>query len=126
EVDVEARPEELLGHRRAFDVPAGTAAAPRRLPPRVLPLFVRLPEREVARISLERIRFLLFHLVGALARQAAVLRKALDAEIDVALCLVRVTVPNQLLDQRDDLGDRLRRPRLGFRTAEPARHRALD
>src|SRR5262245_11515102 len=77
-VDLEARPEQLFGQRRALDVPAGPAAAPRRVPRGVLTLLVRLPEGEVARVLLERVRFLLLDLVGPLSRQAPVLREARD------------------------------------------------
>src|SRR5947209_6214669 len=45
-VDVERAAEELLGHRGALDVPTGPPASPRRIPPRVFALFVRLPEHD--------------------------------------------------------------------------------
>src|SRR4029077_1650325 len=61
-VNLEARTEVLLRHRGALDVPARPDAAPRRLPPGVLARLVRLPEREVARILLERVRLLILHL----------------------------------------------------------------
>src|SRR5207302_5175554 len=83
-VDLERRAEELLRHRRALDVPAGPASAPRRVPPRVLAFFVRLPQREVAWILFERVRLLLLDLIRSLAGQAAVGREAPDAEVDVA------------------------------------------
>src|SRR2546427_5374138 len=70
-VDLELRPEVLLGHHRALDVPAGPAATPRRVPPRVLGGLVRLPERKVARILLARVRLLLLHLIGVLSRKPA-------------------------------------------------------
>src|ERR1700751_4577116 len=73
-VDLEARPEVLLRHRRALDVPARPAPPPRRVPPRVLARLVRLPEREIARILLQRVRLLLLHLVRPLARQLPVVR----------------------------------------------------
>src|SRR5581483_8996410 len=84
-VDLERGPEDLLGHHRALDVPARTAVAPGRVPPRVLGRgLVRLPEREVARILLERARLLaLLDLIGALAGEPAVVGKARDAEVDV-------------------------------------------
>ena len=53
-VDVEAVAEVLGGHGRALDVPAGEAAAPRRVP-LLLALHARrgeLPEREVGRVAL--------------------------------------------------------------------------
>ena len=89
-VDLEHRPEVLLGHRRALDVPARPAAAPRRVPPRVLALLVRLPEREVARILLQRRLLGLLGriarrlLVAVAAREPAVVGEARDAEVDVA------------------------------------------
>ena len=88
-VDLEGRPEELLGHRRALDVPARATAPPRRLPPRVLVRLVRLPEREVARILLARVRLLLLDLIGPLPGEPPVLGLPGDAEVDVALDLVR-------------------------------------
>ena len=70
-VDLEHGPEKLLRHHRALDVPARAAAAPGRLPPGVLARLVGLPEREVARILLARIRDVLlvlaFDVVDALA-----------------------------------------------------------
>ena len=75
-VDPELRPERLLGHRRALDVPARPARAPRRLPRGVLALLRRLPEREVARVLLQRARLLVLDLVGPLARERAVAREA--------------------------------------------------
>ena len=95
-VDLEHRPEQLLRHHRALDVPAGTAASPGRVPPRVLVRLVRLPQREVARILLARVRLLLLDLVGPLAGEAAVLRIARDAEVDVAFHLVCVAALDQL------------------------------
>ena len=62
----------------------GPPAPPRRVPRGVLAGLRRLPEREVARILLERVPLLLLHLVGPLARQPAVFRIARDAEVDVA------------------------------------------
>ena len=61
-------PEVLLGHRRALDVPPRPPTAPRRVPRRVLTLLRRLPEREVARILLARVRLLLLDLIRPLAR----------------------------------------------------------
>ena len=50
-VDVEAVAEDLERHRRALDVPAGPARAPRRRPRRLAGLR-RLPQREVDRAAL--------------------------------------------------------------------------
>src|SRR3954469_15463878 len=99
-VDLERRPEDLLDHRRALDVPAWPAPAPRRLPPRVLRRgLVRLPEREVARVLLERVRLLLLDLIRTLAREAAVFGIRGDAEVDVAVDRIGVPRLDQLLDE---------------------------
>src|SRR5689334_4947219 len=117
-VDLEGRPEVLLGHRRALDVPARPAAPPRRVPPRVLALLVPLPEREVARVFLAR---RLLGLLGRVARrllvavppgEPAVVGEARYAEIDVALGRVCVARRDELLDHRHDPRDRLGRLRL--------------
>jgi hypothetical protein len=78
-VDVRAVGQVLLDHRGALDVPAGTPRAQRALP-RGLAGLRGLPKREVERALLEtRLALLrLAHLLGALARELAVLREALD------------------------------------------------
>ena len=102
-VDVEVEAEDLLGHRRALDVPAGPAAAPRRVPGRVLALLLRLPEREVLRALLQRggvVALALLHLLERAVRQLPVVGEARDAEVDVALGRVGVPRVDQVLDQR--------------------------
>ena len=84
-VDLEHRPEHVLRHDGAFDVPAGPPASPGRLPPRVLAGLVRLPEREVARILLARVRLLVLDLIGTLAREPSVVGETSDAVVDVAV-----------------------------------------
>src|SRR5262249_37504487 len=112
-VDLELLPEELLRHHRALDVPAGAAAAPRGFPPGVLSRFVRLPEGEVARILLARIRnvflVLALDLVDALARELPVVGIARNAKVDVPVRVVRVAARDELGDERDDLRDRVAR-----------------
>ena len=130
-VDLERRPEVLLGHRRALDVPTGSTAPPRRVPPRVLVLLVPLPEREVARALLQRgLLFLLGRIAHGVfvepAREQAVVGKAVDTEVDVAAGRVREVELDQLLDQRDDLGNRLRRLRLVVGAAQAEVLRVLD
>ena len=89
----------------------GRPAPPRRVPGCVLARLVRLPQREVARILLERVRLLLLHLVGPLAREPAVPGVARDAEVDVALDLVREAASRSSCSIIDDLlGNGLGRP----------------
>ena len=107
-VDLECRPEGVLRHRRTLDVPARPAAPPGRVPRRVLARLVRLPEREVARVLLQRVRLLLLDLFRPLAGEPTVLRVARDGEVDVALDRVCEVALDQLLDELDDGGDRLR------------------
>src|SRR5437667_5968770 len=95
-VDLEARPELVLSHDRALDVPARSPAPPRRIPRRVLARLVRLPEREVARVLLERVRLLLLDLVGTLARKPPVVGESPDAEVDIAADGVRVARVDEL------------------------------
>src|SRR5262249_50308514 len=99
EVDLERWTEELLRHRGTLDVPARPPATPWRVPPGVLALLVRLPEREVAGILFPWVRFLLLDLIGALSGEAAVLREAGDAKVDIAVRLVGVAVSDQLFAQ---------------------------
>src|SRR4029077_15211412 len=85
-VDVERLAEIAVRHRRALDVPAGAARAPRAGPRRLARLW-GLPRREV-----ERALLLVVHLdagaglevVDALARQLAVARETRHGVVDVA------------------------------------------
>ena len=117
-VDVDVDAQQRLGHRRALDVPAGAALAPRRAPGRVLVRLGRLPQREIQRILLE-IRALdalaLVHLVDVAPRQLAVGLERPHAEVDVAVDGIRRAAVDQLLDQLDDLPDVLGRVGLGVR-----------
>src|SRR5205814_8015927 len=112
-VDLERRPEQVLRHGGALDVPAGPPAPPRGSPRGVLVRLVRFPEREVAGVELERVRTLLLvltlDLVDPLARKLAVGGVARDTEVDVAAGLVRVPAVDELRDEADDLRNRLRR-----------------
>src|SRR5581483_11702040 len=110
--------ELLLGHHGALDVPARPAAPPRRVPRRVLTGLRRLPQREVLRRLLQRVRLLLLHLVDPLAREPAVVGDAPDPEVDVAVHGIRVTARDEALDERDDLRHELRRLRICVRVAE--------
>src|SRR5437764_5846464 len=124
-VDVERTAEELLGHRGALDVPTGPPASPRRIPPRVFALFVRLPEREVPRALLEWAHLLFLrriprHLlvVRDPARKPPVLIEPCDAVIHVTACRVGEILSDQLLDERRDLRARRARFRFAVRTTE--------
>ena len=100
-----SEPQQLLGHRRALDVPARPAAPPRRVPRRVLALLVRLPEREVERVLFQVGAFdalALVHLVDVAARQRAVLGQRAHAEVDVAAGRVGVPALDQRADQVED------------------------
>ena len=123
-VDVELDAQQRLGHRRALDVPARPARAPRRVPGGVLALLGRLPEREIERILLEigaLDALALVHLVEVASRQLAVRLERAHAEVDVAGDRIGRAAVDQPLDQLDDLADVLGRVRLGVR---PARARA--
>src|SRR5439155_23196265 len=98
-VDLEDGAEVLLRHHRALDVPARPAAAPRRLPRRVLAGLRRLPQGEIAWILLQRTRLLLLDLFRPLPRELAVLGVASDPEIDVALDVVGEVARDELLDR---------------------------
>ena len=128
-MDVEARSEQTLRHRRALDVPARAARSPGRPPLAVLARLVRLPEREVERVLLERgtlDALALVHLVGFAARERAVGLVAANAKVDVAAREVGVAG----LDQRRDLGhdrlDPLARERLVVGSPEPQPVGVLD
>ena len=110
-MELEDRPELLLCHHRALDVPTRSAAPPRRLPRRVLSRLRRLPEGEVARVLLERIRLLLLDCARPLARQSTVLGVPPDPEVDVALDGVREAALDERLDERDDLRNEVGRAR---------------
>src|SRR6185437_2709363 len=112
-MDLEDRPEELLRHRRAFDVPARTAGPPGRLPNRVLALLVGLPQCEVAGVLLQLGALRLFGrvvqrlLVALPAGEPAVIRKRRDPEVDVAAGRIREPAVDELADQLDDFRNRL-------------------
>jgi hypothetical protein len=111
-VDVELVAEVAPGHRRALDVPAGTAAAPRRGPVGVGRLvgLEAFPEGEVTVVALVRLAAVVGrpHLVRVPAGQRAVLGVGGDVEVDVAVAgpgRVRTTARDQLADELVHLRD---------------------
>ena len=117
-VDVEGGAEVLGGHGRAFQVPAGPPGSPRRLPVRLAGLG-RLPQREVARVTLGRVVGVLgrAHLVQPLAGQRAVGRVGAHVEVHVAAGGVGVIALDQPAHQHDHLRDVPGGPRLDVRRA---------
>ena len=104
-VDVEALTEDLERHRRALDVPARPARAPRRRPLGLARLR-RLPQREVERAALLLVdldpRARAFEQIfGPAVRERAVVGQRRDLEVD-ALPLDHVRVAGG-----DELGDQL-------------------
>src|SRR5206468_7244065 len=92
-VDLKSQAELLLRHRRALNVPTGSAAAPGRIPRGVLIWLLGLPQREIHRIALA-LRALhplsLIHLAHSLMGDLAVLRVRRDREVDVSVHLIGV------------------------------------
>ena len=105
-VDVEVRPEDRLAHRRALDVPAGTAGAPGALP-RWFTRLGLLPEGEVGRRPLPFRRgtpFALHRLDRAIG-ELAVVGISGDVEVGVAVAGVGRPLGDQSLDEGDDRAD---------------------
>src|SRR5947209_20604261 len=102
-VDLEVDAEDLLRHRGALDVPPRPPATPRRLPGGVLAGFLRLPEREVVGVPLERgdVVLPLINRLDGPVRELPVAGEALDAEVHVPSRHVRVSRLEQLLDERN-------------------------
>src|SRR5262245_58365416 len=96
-MDVDLLPEMFHTHRRALDMPAGSAPAPRAFPERFARLG-RLPEREIGR------RLLAFvdadtvtgnHILEITARKLAIVWVGRDAEVDVAIHDIRMVAFDQ-------------------------------
>ena len=113
-MDVDGLAEELIDHRGAFDMPAGSAVAVGGFPVGLAGL-VGLPEREVERILLHvgdvdaRARFEVFDRhVGKLA----VFLKLLRAEVNVAVDLVSEALFHKGIDDIENAVDVLGRLRV--------------
>ena len=111
-VDVERKPQVLARHGRALDVPARTPLAPGGIPRRLAGLG-RLPQGEVERVALARLKTLTvgaklamarFHLVDVAARKLTVSGVRAHAEVHVALDLVGMPTVDELLHERDHVG----------------------
>src|SRR5258708_31639347 len=93
-VDVEPLAQKRHRHRRAFDVPAREAWAPRAGPDLEAVLAGRLPQREGARVTLARVDLAPRsgeQLVRAVARQPPLGWEAGDAVVHGAVHLVRTS-----------------------------------
>ncbi len=114
-MQVERLAQVLHRHRGALDVPAGAAASPRGIPADgPVGLLPRLPQREVADVLLvvfvRRAPQARALVVEVDVRELAVARELADLEVDRAvLALVGDALVHQLLDERDHLGDVVRR-----------------
>ena len=96
-------PRCALDHGRAFDVPAGSAPTPRRIPANHT-LAARLPQHEVRRVALvgrdldTRARN---HRIAVAPAEHAIVGVARDGEEHVTLRLIGMAVIDQPLDHRD-------------------------
>ena len=108
-VQVEFAPQILDGHGGTFYVPAGESVSPRAAPLDHPARLRRLPQREIARVALERVGFHAHRLqqlrLVNVARQLAVIGESRDFEIDVAVRFVCVSPFEQLADNLYHLRD---------------------
>src|SRR5262249_53103428 len=109
-MDVERLTQILHGHRGALDVPAGPSPPERGVPGRSDAFVLRLrplPESEVSRrllVVLVRGHSGTWPQAGAVeVGEAAIGRKARNAEVDVAVSLVRIAAGQQPVDQSHHL-----------------------
>ena len=125
-VEIDRLAEDRHRHRGAFEVPAGTAASPRRIPGGAALLVLglrRFPEREILCVLLRVV--VLRHARAGLQfarvepRELAVGGELADREIDRPVVrLVRDALVHQALDERDHFGDIVRRPRIVLRALD--------
>ena len=116
-VNVDGAAEVFGRHGRAFDMPAGPAPAPGRVPDRVFRLtrFGELPEREIGRRALVRARLdpgALFIVFRFAARQLAVIRHGGHREPDAFPADIGVVLAHKACDNLDHFRHMLRGPGL--------------
>ena len=120
-MQVERLAQILHGHRRTLDVPAGTPPAPRRIPSdRTVRRLPRLPQGKVPDVLLvvlvRRAAEPGLLVVKVDVRELAVARKLPDLEIDrTVFALVRDALLHQLRDERNHLGNVVRRRGIDLR-----------
>ena len=109
-VNIDGRSQIFFGHGRAFDMPAGSAHAPRGLPCDLAWLLACLPKREIQRIFL-------FHVVRASGSFAGALNQLIDVlagklaiaveltcpVVDIALRFIGIALIDQILHKPDDI-----------------------
>ena len=86
-VNVERRPQQFIAHRRAFDMPAGTAPAPRAVPTRLVARR-RLPQHKIHRVFFVGCHLnprACNHVVNGATRQRAVVFVSFHPEKSVTL-----------------------------------------
>ena len=122
-VDVDGLAQLCPDHRRAFDVPAGAAPAPRGVPARLI-VGAGFPQHEIGGGALVR-RDLDTgtgnHLVHRAARQFPVIGPARHVEQHMPFCGIGVAAFDQPRDHVDHLRHMLRRQRLDVRIDDPER-----
>ena len=125
-VDVDGAAQVLGGHGRAFDVPAGPAPAPGRVPDRVFRLarLGEFPEREIGRRALVRARLnpgALFIVFRFAAGQLAIVRHGGHREPDAFLADIGVVLAHEAGDDLDHFRHMLRGPGLHARRKDVQR-----
>ncbi len=123
-VDVDRLAELTQDEGRALDVPPGPSRPPARLPRRLVGQR-RLPQHEVERVTLVGVLGVpavlggqLEHVGPVVAADPAELGEGRHAEVDRTAGLVRKAPLERVADQREDLRDGGRRPRLGVHGQE--------
>jgi hypothetical protein len=127
-VDVDRLAQMPLDHRRAFDVPAGTAAAPGRVPADGARRR-GLPQDEVGRVLLVRGNFHAGagdHRVAVAAAERAVIGIAGHVEKDVAFRLIGVAGLDQARGHRDHVVDMFGRVRRDVRRGDAERAHIVE